>query len=208
MERKRFLFILFAVLILFGIFVGTAAAQNVDVSTMSNEELMVLLQSIMQKLEQDTAAETEGKESETAELPASAKDAAGSSKPAAKQETKKYSVYKNKKLVIGRMPDSWFIRKPVQSEGDSQEDENDSNEGSSDSHEDGRDGGEYILYDYSEGRDAYIGTDAYAVPGTWSGISGGISSYTPEYVPSTSLPAPEVTGGYATVPDYSGAFVK
>lgn len=111
MKQKSFLLILFAVLIFFSVSVGTAAAQNVDVSTMSNEELMVLLQSIMQKLEQDTAAETEGKESETAELPASAKDAAGSSKPAAKQETKKYSVYKNKKLVIGRMPDSWFIRK-------------------------------------------------------------------------------------------------
>ena len=109
MKRKSFLLILFAVLILFGIFVGTAAAQNVDVSTMSNEELMVLLQSIMQKLEQDT--ETEEKGSETAELPASAKDAAGSTKHVTKQETKKYSVYKNKKLVIGRMPESWFIRK-------------------------------------------------------------------------------------------------
>ena len=111
MTQKRFLLILFAVLILFGIFVGTAAAQNVDISTMSNEELMVLLQSIMQKLEQDMEAETEEKGSETLELPTSAKDAAGSKKQVTKQETKKYSVYKNKKLVIGRMPESWFIRK-------------------------------------------------------------------------------------------------
>lgn len=118
MKRKSFLLILFAVLILFGIFVGTAAAQNVDVSTMSNEELMVLLQSIMQKLEQDTETETEEKGSETAELPASAKDAAGSKKQVTKQETKKYSVYKNKKLVIGRMPDSWFIRKQPGGGGD------------------------------------------------------------------------------------------
>lgn len=111
MKQKSFLLILFTVLILFGIFVGTAAAQNVDVSTMSNEELMVLLQSIMQKLEQDTETETGEKGSETSELPASAKDAAGSTKQVTKQETKKYSVYKNKKLVIGRMPESWFIRK-------------------------------------------------------------------------------------------------
>lgn len=111
MKQKRFLLILFAVLILFGVLVGTAAAQNVDVSNMSNEELMVLLQSIMQKLEQDTETETEEKGSETVELPASAKDTAGSKKQVTKQETKKYSVYKNKKLVIGRMPESWFIRK-------------------------------------------------------------------------------------------------
>ena len=111
MKQKRLLLILFTVLILFGIFVGTAAAQNVDVSTMSNEELMVLLQSIMQRLEQNTETETEEKGSETVEIPTSAKDTAGSTKQVTKQESKKYSVYKNKKLVIGRMPESWFIRK-------------------------------------------------------------------------------------------------
>lgn len=111
MKQKRLLLILFAVLILFGIFFGTAAAQNVDVSTMSKEELMVLLQSIMQRLEQDTETETEEKGSETVEVPTTAKDSAGSTKQVTKQESKKYSVYKNKKLVVGRMPESWFIRK-------------------------------------------------------------------------------------------------
>ena len=194
MIKNSFLVIFAVVLAVFVFAFGSVSAQDVDLDSLSNEQLMMLLQSIMQKLEADTNAEPTDQAAET-ESDASETKTAENTVP-------------EPTLVIGRMPDSWFIRKPVQSEGDSQEDENDSNEGSSDSHEDGRDGGEYILYDYSEGRDAYIGTDAYAMPGTWSGISGGISSYTPEYVPSTSLPAPEVTGGYATVPDYSGAFVK
>ena len=213
MIKNSFLVIFAVVLAVFVFAFGSVSAQDVDLDSLSNEQLMMLLQSIMQKLEADTnaeptdqAAETESDASETKTAENTIPGPTEMTKPAA--EKKQFQIYENKKLVIGRMPDSWFIRKPVQSEGDSQEDENDSNEGSSDSHEDGRDGGEYILYDYSEVRDAYIGTDAYAVPGTWSGISGGISSYTPEYVPSTSLPAPEVTGGYATVPDYSGAFVK
>lgn len=118
MKQKIFLLILSAFLIVFGIFVGTSAAQDIDISTMSNEELMVLLQSIMQKLEQDMETETEEKGSKTIEEHASAAAAVSSAKQVTKQETKKHSVYKNKKLVIGRMPDSWFIRKKPGDEGD------------------------------------------------------------------------------------------
>ena len=126
MKQTRFLLILFMVLASLTVLAGTAAAQNVDVDTMSNEELMVLLQSIMQRLEQDMVTDTEEKEPETVEtsIPISAE--VGSGTRETDREPKKFSSYENKKLIIGRMPDSWFIReKPG---GGGGEDESDSGE--------------------------------------------------------------------------------
>ena len=111
MKQKRFLLILFTVLILFSVFVGTAAAQSVDVDSMSNEELLALLQTIMLKLEQNSETDMEGKDSASSItlIPTSTKN--GSTTQVTNGETKKHSIYKNKKLIVGRMPDSWFIRK-------------------------------------------------------------------------------------------------
>ena len=105
------LLILFAMLVLFTIFSGTAAAQSVDVDSMSNEELMALLQTIMQKLEQDTGTNTEEKKSGTDAISVTVSTSKDPAAQEMSRETKKHSIYKNKKLVVGRMPDSWFIRK-------------------------------------------------------------------------------------------------
>ena len=110
MKKINLFLILLVISVLSISFGGTAAAQDVDVSTMSNEELMVLLQSIMQKLEQESAAETEDKDAEIVEtsLPIPAIETPEATVSEEKAET--FSIYENKKLVIGRMPDSWFIR--------------------------------------------------------------------------------------------------
>ena len=121
MKQKGFILILLAVLSLSALLAGTVAAQDVDVSTMSNEELMVLLKSIMQKLEQDTAADTEEQEPETAETPVPT--SAPTALPAAETapEPVKHSIYENKKLSREPLPDSWFIKIEKGGGGDDKE---------------------------------------------------------------------------------------
>lgn len=111
MKQTRLLLILFAVLAMFTILAGTTAAQSVDVDSMSNEELLALLQTIMLKLEQNSETDTEGKDTESTITLIPTSTRGGSTTQVTNQETKKHSIYKNKKLIIGRMPDSWFIRK-------------------------------------------------------------------------------------------------
>lgn len=109
---KKLLFIaLFLVFSALCMCPGTAAAQDIDVDNMTNEQLMQLLQSIMQKLEADNAAspanETGG--TEPAEIEKTAvPEPAENSVPAA--EKRNFRIYENKKLVIGRMPESYFYR--------------------------------------------------------------------------------------------------
>ena len=111
MKRNRVLLILFAIVLMFTIFTGIAAAQSVDVDSMSNEELMVLLQSIMRRLEQDTETTTDEKKPETDTISVTVSTEKEPAIQEVSRESQKHSIYKNKKLVIGRMPDSWFIRK-------------------------------------------------------------------------------------------------
>lgn len=193
MNKNSFFIILMTVLAVLILAFGSVSAQDVDVDNLSNEQLMMLLQSIMQKLEADTNAEpteqapeteSEAAETQTAEEPIP--EPTEMTKPAA--EKKQFQIYENKKLVIGRMPDSWFIRKPVQSGGGSDEDDSDDDS---------------VVY-YDSGEHGYIVTDSYTEIGTWGGISGGISSYAPEYNPFNPMPAPGVTGGSDSMPVYVG----
>lgn len=112
MKKTRLSLILLGVLVSFVILVGTSAAQDVDVDAMSNEELMVLLQSIMNKLEQNMAAEAG--ENDPAAADASAKSSGTVSSPAqeTEPESESFAVYENKKLMIERLPDYFFIQKP------------------------------------------------------------------------------------------------
>ena len=111
MNKTRFILILLAVLALFTLLAGTAGAQEINVDSMSNEELMTLLQTIMQKLEQDTETGKAGDAAEVLPVPGTSADMADIAEKQAVRTPKKYSVYTNKQLVVGRMPDSWFIRR-------------------------------------------------------------------------------------------------
>ena len=112
MKKTRLSLILLGVLVSFVILVGTSAAQDIDVDAMSNEDLMVLLQSIMNKLEQNMAAEAGEKDPASAD--ASGKSSGNVSSPAqeTEPESESFAVYENKKLVIERLPDYLFIKKP------------------------------------------------------------------------------------------------
>ena len=113
MKRTGLFLISFVILALFTILIGTAAAQNqnIDVDSMSNEEIMALLQAIMQKLETEMETDSEKKESETAEISVQAPAEIDTGKELSNREPKKFSVYENKKLVVGRLPDYLFVRK-------------------------------------------------------------------------------------------------
>ena len=122
MKKILLIIIHFAILASFALLVGTASAQDVDVDSMSNEELMVLLQSIMQKLEQEMATETEGKDPETVISSVPTSSPAGTAEQEPDQETETFSVYTNKKLVYDSLPDYMFVRKPTGGSDGSQPD--------------------------------------------------------------------------------------
>ena len=145
MKIKISLIVLTICFILFLQPVGFVKAQDIDVEAMSNEELMVLLQSIMQKLDKDeptvvpkeNAAEAETSNSADTAVPAAEPEASEpldvpvpTAEPEAAAEKKTFEIYENKKLIIGRMPDSYFIRK-----------ENGDGKDNDDSGDDGFDGG-------------------------------------------------------------------
>ena len=103
MKRTVRNWVLFAALALFILLAGAAGAQDVDVSTMSNEELMVLLQSIMERLSEDST----GAEAVTT---VSADDTPAQ---VTEEEAETFSVYTNKKLIVEALPGYYFIRKPT-----------------------------------------------------------------------------------------------
>ena len=105
-------------LLIFGLLMISAVsvcAQDIDISNMDNAELLQLLQVIMQKLEMpdNSAAETIDSE-----------DSSGSAAamiPADDHETMKFSIWKNKKLIVEALPGYMF----VQQDQDEPEDEPD-----------------------------------------------------------------------------------
>ena len=84
-----FLILLAVTLPLYAVSVS-AQDQNIDVDSLSNEQLLLLLQAIMQKLNAD---ETESGVAGIAQGP-------------------QYQIWENKKLMIERIPDDRFIQKP------------------------------------------------------------------------------------------------
>ena len=124
---KRFVVIL-SLLITSAFFFMSVSAQDIDLDNMNDEQLMLLMQAISQKLQKNEESAEEGSDTVTNEPSAAdqAKDAEDtdqktlqSSDPSGvseKQvtraiEAKKYRIYENKKLIIGRMPDSMFVPK-------------------------------------------------------------------------------------------------
>ena len=100
MKKKGLLLIILVLLesSLF-LFSGGVSAQDINVDSMSNEQLMLLLQAIMQKLEQ-----TEAADEAVTPVPeiVSTPEAAG----------KIFNIYENKKLILERMPDWYFYQAP------------------------------------------------------------------------------------------------
>ena len=97
--RKKFFLIMIGILALLIVSVCSSFAKDIDISNMDNAQLMTLLQAIMQKLEEKT-------EDESPEAPVVTTNPEAADTP----ESAGFQIYKNKKLVIGRMPDWYFIR--------------------------------------------------------------------------------------------------
>ncbi|MBR6089992.1 MAG: hypothetical protein IKP86_08665 [Anaerolineaceae bacterium] len=99
--RKKVFLIMIGISVLLAVSVCSSFAQDIDISDMDNAHLTALLQAIMEKLE--------GTADGSPEAPAAAvPGTADTPEPAA--EANGFQIYKNKKLVIGRMPDWYFIR--------------------------------------------------------------------------------------------------
>ena len=132
------LVVVFALLITSAFFVMSVSAQDINLDNMDDEQLMLLMQAISQRLQKKGVSAEEGSDTVTNEPPA-ADQAKGSddtdqktlqsSDPSGVSEkqvtraidAKKYQIYENKKLIIGRMPDSMFVRKPTGDGGGEEE---------------------------------------------------------------------------------------
>ena len=98
---KKRLFVLLALLL--GILAVSAgsSAQDIDISDMDNAQLLQLLQTIMQQLESD------GTEAVSEPLPAATEMPVIS--VARYSDGKIFHIYENKKLILERIPDSYFF---------------------------------------------------------------------------------------------------
>lgn len=103
MRNKRSLILIAAVLAVLSFCILTASAQTTDPGSPDNAQLLELLQSIMEKLQQEGNTQTEAQPKETdplqitPEIPAAA-------------TVRPISIHMNKKLFVGEMPDYYFIR--------------------------------------------------------------------------------------------------
>ena len=82
---------------------------------MDNAQLMALLQAIMQKLEEETADKSQ-------EAPIVTTTPAAEDTPGSIAEADSFRIYENKKLVVARIPDWFFIRNDHAEEPQDKED--------------------------------------------------------------------------------------
>ena len=128
MKKRTMIFLLAVILAMLAVSFAAVSAQDFDLDNMDDEQLMLLMQAISQKLQKNEESAEEGSDTVTNEPSAAdqAKDAEDTdqktlqssdlSGESEKQltraiEAKKYQIYENKKLIIGRMPDSMFVPK-------------------------------------------------------------------------------------------------
>lgn len=131
MKKRTMIFLLAVILAMLAVSFAAVSAQDFDLDNMDDEQLMLLMQAISQKLQKGGASAQEGSDM-VKEDPSAADQAKDAEAPDQKtQQTqpeisevsdkqasraigaKKYQIYENKKLVISRMPDSMFVRKPT-----------------------------------------------------------------------------------------------
>ena len=101
MTKYRFLLILTAIFAVFSLCVCATAAQDINVNDMDNDQLMVLLQAIMQRLE------TEGTDPETDTEPTA--EIRTIIPSVVIESVRTFRVYENKKLIIESLPSYYFI---------------------------------------------------------------------------------------------------
>ena len=103
MKKKSIIIIFILAITLLTVLPGSISAQDIDVESMDNAQLLRLLQVIMQQLEEGETEETDEP------LPA------GTAVPvisvARFSDGKLFTIYENKKLIIERIPDDLFIQK-------------------------------------------------------------------------------------------------
>ena len=108
--NTRGVILILTVLTVFTAMIGIACAQEIDIDNLSYEQLLELQQLIAQKLAEEYAS---GKVVKGAEPDAAETAAADESPVDAVLEVvdvpQKFGIYENKKLVIGKMPESYFI---------------------------------------------------------------------------------------------------
>ncbi len=109
MKNKSLFLILFAILVILTVSVSSSFAQDVDISNMDHEQLLQLMQQIMEKLEQE-----EGIAEESNEAPVSIM----TPMPETGNETRIFSIYENKKLILERLPDYYFTQPQTIEEDD------------------------------------------------------------------------------------------
>ena len=99
MKIKAFVLFLFVILVMTGVSFASASAQDIDIQNMDNAQLLELLQAIMQKLEAEGVKETPDSPAGTAKT------------GEAPIELDKFQIYENKKLILERLPDWYFVQK-------------------------------------------------------------------------------------------------
>ena len=99
MMKRSFILLVIALSMMAVFSVSPVSAQEPDVDSMTNEELLLLLQSIMQKLEQD-----EPHSSEPTPGPVAVKETE------TEPEGRLFRTYDNKKLIVEALPEYMFIQ--------------------------------------------------------------------------------------------------
>lgn len=118
--KKRVILLFLLISAVFTVSVCSVSAQDIDIDNMNNEQLMGLLQAIMQKLESnETQPDAEQNvPEETGEPSAAVSSQIPESTPEPVKEKARFHIYETKKLIVGRLPDSMFIREKPGSEED------------------------------------------------------------------------------------------
>ena len=106
MKKRGFFLLIIIFSAMFVLSAIPAFAQGPDIDSMSNEELLLLLQSIMQKLEQDETSPDTAEPVPTE--PAAGPLAVNGSK--SEPEIRLFEVYENKKLIVEALPSYMFIQ--------------------------------------------------------------------------------------------------
>ena len=104
MKDKILFLILSVVLVILMISASSSFAQDVDISNMDNTQLMSLLQAIMQKIENDADGGSRNEELDQMKIE--------------KADGTTFRIYENKKLILERIPDYYFIQPQITEEED------------------------------------------------------------------------------------------
>ena len=111
MKDKSLFLILLAALAILMISVSSSFSQDIDISNMDNAQLMTLLQVIMQKLGNDPEGGSRNVESDQLKIE-------NEELKIGKADDRTFRIYENKKLILERMPEYYFIQPQIIDEGD------------------------------------------------------------------------------------------